>query len=76
MTHTLVRQAIPIVWDFVEVNPFSAASGNLQGALEWVSKVCETEIAAKHTDGEARCASATNHPLPHDSADVLETDPP
>ena len=33
------RQAIPMAWDFAEVNPFSSSSGNWLGAIEWVRKV-------------------------------------
>ncbi len=35
------RQAIPMVWDYAEVNPFSDSSGNFLGAIEWISKVIE-----------------------------------
>ncbi len=39
--HTFTRQALPMVWDFAEGNPFSESSGNWLGAVEWVSKVLE-----------------------------------
>lgn len=32
------RQAIPMVWDFVEINPFSSSSGNFLGQIDWVAK--------------------------------------
>lgn len=35
------RQAIPMVWDYAEANPFSSSSGNFLGQLNWVSKVLE-----------------------------------
>jgi putative DNA methylase len=37
--HTFSRQALPMVWDFVEGNPLSDATGNWSGAIEWVTKV-------------------------------------
>ena len=37
--HTFARFALPIVWDYTEVNPLSNSSGNFLGALEWVSRV-------------------------------------
>jgi putative DNA methylase len=36
------RQAIPMVWDFVEVMPFSDSSGGFAGMLTWVVKVLDT----------------------------------
>jgi len=31
------RQAIPMVWDFAESNPFSSSTGNWSGAIEWIA---------------------------------------
>ena len=36
--HTFARFALPIVWDYTEVNPLSNSSGNYLGALDWVSR--------------------------------------
>lgn len=36
--HTFARQAIPMVWDFAESNPFSHSSGCFRNMLEWVIK--------------------------------------
>lgn len=36
---TFARQALPMVWDFAEANPFSDSCGNWSGAcMEWVAK--------------------------------------
>ena len=35
---TFARFALPIVWDYAEVNPLSDTSGNFLGAVEWVSR--------------------------------------
>ena len=35
---TFARFALPIVWDFTEVNPLSGSTGNSLGALDWVSR--------------------------------------
>ncbi len=37
--NTFARQAIPMVWDFAEANPFSDSSGNFKGAIDWVAEV-------------------------------------
>ncbi|NOK58908.1 MAG: DUF1156 domain-containing protein [Chloroflexi bacterium AL-W] len=39
--HTFTRQALPMLWDFAEANPFSASTGNFTGALRWIMGVCE-----------------------------------
>ncbi|MGI6672079.1 MAG: DUF1156 domain-containing protein [Christensenellales bacterium] len=37
--NTFSRQALPIVWDYTEVNPFSDSCGNWMGAcVEWIYK--------------------------------------
>ena len=36
--NTFGRQAIPMVWDFAEANPFSASAGCCDNMLEWVTK--------------------------------------
>ncbi|MGC8489865.1 MAG: DUF1156 domain-containing protein, partial [Clostridia bacterium] len=47
--NTFTRQALPMTWDFAEANPFSEATGNWEGAVEWVAKVVEATPA----DGRA-----------------------
>ena len=39
--HTFSKQAIPISWDFIEINPFSTSVGNFLNHVSWVSKVIE-----------------------------------
>ncbi len=36
--NTFARQAIPMVWDYAEANPFSNSSGCFDNMLEWVYK--------------------------------------
>ena len=36
--NTFARQAIPMVWDYAEANPFSNSSGCLDNMLEWITK--------------------------------------
>ena len=71
MRNVFARQAIPMVWDFAEANPFSHSSGNFLGQLEWVAKAVERVPA--DSPGSARQLSA-------DARDytglVVSTDPP
>ena len=68
------RQALPIVWDYAEVNPFTSVGWpNMVG---WVLRVLEH---LKHIDaGPATVthASATNLPFPDEFFDAVVTDPP
>jgi len=73
MGHTFARQAIPMVWDFAEANPFSTSSGCWQGMTSWVVRA----ISKFRIYTEAKTAqidAATN--LTKNSPAVLSTDPP
>jgi len=76
LRNTFGRFALPIVWDYTEVNPLSDTSGNFLGALDWVSKVCEhlQKSVDSARNGESICASAIT--CPTDSVDLILTDPP
>jgi putative DNA methylase len=73
--HTFARQALPMVWDFAEVNPFSGSAGDFEGAVDWIFRVCQANIIIPNL-GTVQKASATEHPLPSGAADLLVTDPP
>jgi len=75
--HTFAQgQSLPIKFDFVEGAPFANGSGNWDGAIDWIARVCESCATARYEPGTTTLASATCHPLPDDSASLLATDPP
>ena len=37
--HTFSRQALPMLWDYVEGNPVTGASGTAEGSLDWIVSV-------------------------------------
>ena len=76
VSHTFVRQALGITWDFCEPNPLSDSGGNIAGAIEWVAKVIDQESEATGNSGVVQLASAASHPLTDDCADLFVTDPP
>lgn len=48
LRNTFGRQAIPMVWDYAEGNPFSNSSGCIDNMLDWVIKcICEFPASAK-----------------------------
>lgn len=48
LRNTFGRQAIPMVWDYAEGNPFSSSSGCFDNMLDWVVK-CIIELPASKT---------------------------
>lgn len=65
------RQAIPMVWDFAEVNPFSTSTGNFVGQVNWVAKAVEHTPA--NGSGSAVQADAATRAY---SGTAISTDPP
>lgn len=78
MQTVFARQAIPMIWDYAENNPFCRSSGNLEGAIEWNVKVL-VELPKPHGNrGTVEQCDATNldrYNKQQKSAIVL-TDPP
>jgi len=70
------RQAMPIVWDFCEVNPFSDSTGGVKGAIKWVNNVAEKISFASLNKGQIEVEDATTSPLPDVSCKLWFTDPP
>ena len=68
------RQAIAMVWDFVESNPFSDSTGNWMSHIEWIAKVVERLPVSVNT-GEAHQADASTT-IYAKSGPVIVTDPP
>jgi adenine-specific DNA methylase len=74
--NTWARNALPIVWDYYETNPFGEGSGNFTGALEWVEKVTDYVSRTPSTVAQVNLADATDCGLPDDSCQIWFTDPP
>ena len=74
--HTFARFALPMVWDYAEVNPLSEASGNFLGALEWIARVLEHVQDATADAPEARVLNRSAIEAPPGGFDAIVTDPP
>lgn len=70
------RQALPMVWDYFELNPFGGAGGDWSSALEWVTRVIEHCSQIDSAPGTVTQASATSLPYPDNHFDAVITDPP
>jgi putative DNA methylase len=77
--HAFGRQALPMLWDYAEVNPFSGASGSWETGWEYYLKVlehCTASIQNSHHSTTVWQGTATRLPYPDDYFDAVVTDPP
>lgn len=74
IVQTFGRQALPMIWDYAEGNPFSSSTGNFAGAIDWITKCIEMAVPATGVATvEQLDAASFNSPR----KDVLVcTDPP
>lgn len=72
VTHVFGRQAIPMVWDFTEINPFSGATGDWIGACMWITRVIQK--SSVKGAGVVYQQDATTQTISQDK--VVSTDPP
>ena len=75
IVQTFGRQALPMVWDYAEGNPFSNSTGNILGAVEWVYKCFNIFPALTSGTGNHLIqddAQTANFPVNA----VVSTDPP
>ena len=72
LRNTFGRQAIPMVWDFAEGNPFSESSGNWLNNIDWCAK------ASINLPGNAQGASFQIDAMSQGTTwdKVVSTDPP
>ena len=69
------RQAIPMTWDFPEVNPFSASTGGWSGSMGWIPNTLDLlPSTTKFLSGIARQANATDQLFSLNK--LISTDPP
>jgi len=73
--NTYARQALPMVWDFTEVNPFGEASGSVTGALIWILEVIQS-LSKSGQPSLVYRTSANQLPFEEDMFDSVITDPP
>lgn len=69
--NVFARQAIPMTWDYAEVNPFSSKSGNFLGQVEWVAEAVESVPAYPISEAQQTDAAARDY-----KDLVISTDPP
>jgi putative DNA methylase len=70
--NTFGRQAIAMVWDYAEANPFSSSSGNLISMLDWVCQAIKKLPVQQQ--GIAVQSDAANQNISANK--IVSTDPP
>ena len=74
--HTFARFALPMVWDYCEVNPLSETSGGFAAMLEWVARCFDHTVAAAEGSSAPAVARESAITLRHEEVDLICTDPP
>ncbi|BAF59041.1 adenine-specific DNA methylase [Pelotomaculum thermopropionicum SI] len=74
--HTFGRQALPMTWDYFEINPLSGSTGSIQSGLPKVRSVITHCSQTNSTPATVTQASATALPYPDNYFDAVITDPP
>jgi putative DNA methylase len=75
ITNVYARQALPMVWDFAEANPFGGGAGE---AREYVENIADSAEALSGPGRRVEChrTSATQLPDHDNTFDAVITDPP
>ena len=74
--HTFAKFALPITWDFCEVNPFSERTGGFSAMLEWAMLFVEHALAAVSDAPRPRVEVRDAITPADDPLDLIITDPP
>ncbi|MCZ7543290.1 MAG: hypothetical protein M5R40_07000 [Anaerolineae bacterium] len=72
--HTFARQALPMVWDFAETNPFNDTGANWQACIDAASSTILSLPSV--VPGIVARGSATRLPYNVELFDAVITDPP
>ncbi|MBA2393112.1 MAG: DUF1156 domain-containing protein [Ktedonobacteraceae bacterium] len=75
VANTYARQALPMVWDFAEINPFGNGSGNSIDGLKRILEAIENCVVSNRF-AELTRVSATRLPFDDAFMDAVVTDPP
>ena len=71
LRQTFARFALPMVWDFCEVNPLSDTTGGFKGMSDWVARYIDHALSRRGRSSVARSRGTQRHrrtatePRPH-----------
>ncbi|MDE0636959.1 MAG: DUF1156 domain-containing protein [Candidatus Poribacteria bacterium] len=72
---TFARYALPITWDFSEINPFSGKTGDFLGGLDWIQRFLDHALKIKN-NYSLHITQQTSTTLNNQCIDAIITDPP
>jgi putative DNA methylase len=76
MRNTFGRQALSMVWDFAETNPYAGAGGDIKGTAESVCEVLDTLVPPGAHPGQVLQADARLAPAHLPAQRIFSSDPP
>ena len=76
LAHVFTRQALSLVWDFSEGNPWSGATASYANIENQIEGAVQSILGNILVTGQVQIADAAGNPLPNQSANVWFTDPP
>ncbi len=74
--HVFGRQALPMSWDYAELNVFSGVNGDWTANRDWVLRYLEKNKEFSKAEAKSRHISATDLPQGDETVDAVITDPP
>ena len=74
--HPFGRQAIPMVFDYPEPNPFSDSGGGGLSQVDWITRYIETECKNPFSTNLQNASSGEKEQFPGKSITSVVTDPP
>jgi adenine-specific DNA methylase len=76
LADTFCRQALGMMWDHAEGDPFSTTTGNWLGAVDWISRVVEFLATNRMPVGKVSRGDAVHTGYEASSLHAIVTDPP
>ncbi len=73
---TYARQALPMLWDYSEANPFGGSSGDSRLALDFILQALDHCVASGGTPANCHLGPAQSLPFEDETVDAVVTDPP
>ncbi len=76
LNHLFARQAIPMGWDYVELNSMSGSGGGWEAHTDWIIRYLKGNPAILSSQSYVHHGSATNLSFGDNSLDAVLSDPP